>query len=225
MKLHLLLPSLALLSWGIEPIASAEPISLTKTDINPTDTSAGTSLLISTSEASPPKQPISDIPRLSELERLHTSAKFLVQEPTPSELSPTQTNQTEATLSQTNQGDDEAKPNSPTNQTEPSATQEEEEIEIIVTGEQDTLPETSSPEYTITEQEIQKQGANSAAQVLRGLPGFAINDVGFGADIHTGTYYRGSSINQSVFVINGRPIGTNINTYHGATDLNSIPVE
>jgi len=225
MKLHLLLPSLALLSWGIEPIASAEPISLTKTDINPTDTSAGTSLLISTSEASPPKQPISDIPRLSELERLHTSAKFLVQEPTPSELNPTQTNQTEATLSQTNQVKDEVKPNSPTNQTGPSATQEEEEIEIIVTGEQDTLPETSTPEYTVTEEDIQKQGANSAAEVLRGLPGFAINDVGFGADIHTGTYYRGSSINQSVFVINGRPIGTNINTYHGATDLNSIPVE
>ena len=26
-------------------------------------------------------------------------------------------------------------------------------------------------------------------------------------------------------MLNGRPIGTNINTYHGATDLNSIPVD
>jgi vitamin B12 transporter len=60
---------------------------------------------------------------------------------------------------------------------------------------------------------------------LKRLPGFAINDVGHGADIHTGTYYRGASINQSVFLINGRPINNNINTYHGATDLNSIPVE
>jgi vitamin B12 transporter len=87
------------------------------------------------------------------------------------------------------------------------------------------FPETSTPVYTITEEEIQKQGATSVSEVLRGLPGFAINDVGFGADIHTGTYYRGASINQSVFLLNGRPIGSNINTYHGATDLNSIPVE
>ena len=47
----------------------------------------------------------------------------------------------------------------------------------------------------------------------------------YGADIHTGTFYRGQSINQSVFLLNGRPINSNINTYHGNTDLNSIPVE
>ncbi len=229
MKLHLLVPSLALLSWGILPAVSAEPDSHTKTDINQTDTSASTqsvvSLHLSPTQASPPESPIKNIPRLSELERPYTSAKWLIQEPTPSEPRPSQTNQTEATLSQTNQVKDEAKPNSPSNTTEPNATQQEEEIEITITGEKKILPETSTPEYTITEQEIQKQGANSAAEVLRGLPGFAINDVGFGADIHTGTYYRGSSINQSVFLVNGRPIGSNINTYHGTTDLNSIPVE
>lgn len=229
MKLHLLLPSIVLLSWGIEPIASAEPNSVTNRELNQTDTSASNqplpSLLLSTTKASPPEQPISNIPRLSELERLHTSAKWLVQEPTLSKLSTTQTNQRQATLSQTNQVTDEAQPNSPTNQTQPNATEEEEEIEITVTGEKDTIPETSSPEYTITEEEIQNQGANSAAEVLRNLPGFAINNAGFGADIHTGTYYRGTSINQSVFLLNGRPINTNINTYHGSTDLNSIPVE
>ncbi|MEP0755355.1 TonB-dependent receptor [Trichocoleus sp. Lan] len=100
-----------------------------------------------------------------------------------------------------------------------------EEIELVVTAKREIFPETSTPVYTINQEEIQKQGANSAAEVLRGLPGFAINDAGFGADIHTGTYYRGHSINQSVFLLNGRPINTNINTYHGATDLNSIPVE
>nr|WP_225938774.1 TonB-dependent receptor [Kovacikia minuta] len=102
--------------------------------------------------------------------------------------------------------------------------EELEEEEIVVEG-QKPPSSGSTPLYVITEDEIQRHGANSAAEVLRGLPGFAINDAGFGADIHTGTYYRGSTINQNLFLLNGRPLGTNINTYHGATDLNSIPVE
>lgn len=108
---------------------------------------------------------------------------------------------------------------------QPAQEDEEADIELVVTGKKDPLSQTSSPEYVITQEEIQKQGANSLAETLRNLPGFAINDAGFGADIHTGTFYRGNSINQSVFLINGRPINTNVNTYHGATDLNSIPVE
>lgn len=35
---------------------------------------------------------------------------------------------------------------------------------------------------------------------------------------------RGFSINQSIYQINGRSFGSNVNTYHGGTDLNSIPV-
>jgi vitamin B12 transporter len=97
-----------------------------------------------------------------------------------------------------------------------------EETEIVVEG--DKLPTSSTPVYVITQPEIQKQGATSVADVLRALPGFAINDSGRGADIHTGSYYRGASTNQSIFLLNGRPINNNINTYHGATDLNSIPV-
>jgi vitamin B12 transporter len=84
--------------------------------------------------------------------------------------------------------------------------------------------QTSTPTYRITGEEIQTQGADSAAETLRSLPGFAINDAGYGADIHTGTYYRGHSINQSVYLINGRSFGSNVSTYHGGTDLNSIPV-
>lgn len=110
-------------------------------------------------------------------------------------------------------------------QTQPQPDDSEADIEVEVTGQRDPLSQTSSPEYVIDREEIQKQNPNSLAETLRGLPGFAINDAGFGADIHTGTYYRGNSINQSVFLLNGRPINTNINTYHGATDLNSIPVE
>ncbi|MBF2064733.1 MAG: TonB-dependent receptor [Calothrix sp. C42_A2020_038] len=102
--------------------------------------------------------------------------------------------------------------------------QDNSEINLEAIGEKDTLPQ-STPTYVIDKEEIQKQGATSVADVLKRMPGFAINDVGHGADIHTGTYYRGASINQTVILINGRPINTNINTYHGATDLNSIPVE
>lgn len=105
-----------------------------------------------------------------------------------------------------------------------AAQQDDSDISVDVIGEKDVLPE-STPTYIIDKEEIQKQGATSVADVLKRMPGFAINNVGHGADIHTGTYYRGASIDQSVFLINGRPINTNISTYHGATDLNSIPVE
>lgn len=98
------------------------------------------------------------------------------------------------------------------------------DIEIEVIGEKDTLP-LSTPIYIIDKEEIEKQGSTNVADILKKMPGFAINDVGHGADIHTGTYYRGASINQSIFLINGRPINTNVNTYHGTIDLNSIPVE
>jgi vitamin B12 transporter len=101
----------------------------------------------------------------------------------------------------------------------------EPELTIDLTGERRLDLPKSTPIYTIDRNQIQQQGSKSAAEVLKNLPGFAINDTGFGADIHTGTYYRGASINQSIILLNGRPIGSNISTYHGATDLNSIPVE
>ena len=99
----------------------------------------------------------------------------------------------------------------------------EPEEEIVGKGQRERLQ--SAPTYTIDQTDIQKQGANSVAETLKGLPGFAINDAGYAADIHTGTYYRGNSINQSVYLLNGRPLGTNVNLYHGNTDLNAIPVE
>lgn len=229
MKLHLFLPSVALLSWGLVPVAIAQSDSSTKTAPHQADASANhqsvPSLLGSNIDAAPRQPSISDIPRLAEIEHPYTSAQLLVQESAPSESTPSQTNQIEASPPETNQTDEEVDSDFPTNETDPFFTEEQDEIEITVTGEREILPEMSTPVYTITEEEIQNQGANSAAETLRGLPGFAINDVGFGSDIHTGTYYRGHSINQSVFLLNGRPIGSNISTYHGATDLNSIPVE
>jgi outer membrane cobalamin receptor len=137
---------------------------------------------------------------LSEIELPATNAELLTQELTPDEVNL------------------ENKP-----ETEPTPT-DNADIFIEVIGEPNPLPK-STPVYVIDQEEIKKQGATSVADVLKRMPGFAINDVGPGADIHTGTYYRGASINQSVFLINGRPINTNVNTYHGGTDLNSIPVE
>lgn len=113
-------------------------------------------------------------------------------------------------------------------ETEPEeATNENnEDVDILleVLGQPDNFSG-STPVYVIDQEEIKRQNATSVADVLKRMPGFAINDVGHGADIHTGTYYRGASINQSVFLINGRPINNDISTYHGGTDLNSIPVE
>jgi vitamin B12 transporter len=142
----------------------------------------------------------SDIPSLSEIELPATNAKLLTQQPTANEVKSEPTSKPDLT---------------PTNDAD---------IFIETIGEKDVLPE-STPTYVIEKEEIQKQGATSVADGLKKMPGFAINNVGSGADIHTGTYYRGASIEQSVFLINGRAINTNINTYHGGTDLNSIPIE
>jgi vitamin B12 transporter len=101
----------------------------------------------------------------------------------------------------------------------------ESDLTIEVVGERSLELPKSAPIYRIEQKEIQRQGSKNVADVLRSLPGFAVNDAGFGADIHTGTYYRGTSSNQFIILLNGRPIGTNINTYHGNTDLNSIPVD
>jgi outer membrane cobalamin receptor len=107
----------------------------------------------------------------------------------------------------------------------PTNNEVEPELTIDLTGERRIELPKSAPIYTIERQQIDRQGAKNVADALKNLPGFAINDVGYGADIHTGTYYRGASTNQFIILINGRPIGTNVNTYHGATDLNSIPVD
>jgi vitamin B12 transporter len=107
-------------------------------------------------------------------------------------------------------------------QTQPESALPEEE-EITITGKTKPTPG-STPIYKIDQLEIQKQGSNSVADTLKTLPGFAVNDAGFGADIHTGTSYRGAGINQSIFLLNGRSINTNVNTYHGNVDLNTLPV-
>lgn len=147
--------------------------------------------------------PITSIPQLSDFKFPETRAQLLIQSPVFTTL-----------------------PNPKKHQIETRPVEIDPDIEpiqITVTADRISRPR-STPVYTITAPEIQEQGSTSVAEVLRSLPGFAINDVGHGADIHTGTYYRGASINQSVFLLNGRPIGSNISTYHGATDLNSLPV-
>jgi vitamin B12 transporter len=102
---------------------------------------------------------------------------------------------------------------------------EKPDLTIDIPGQRSLELPKSAPTYRINQAEIQSQGAKNVADVLRNLPGFAVNDAGFGADIHTGTFYRGTSINQFIILLNGRPITTNISTYHGNTDLNSIGVD
>jgi vitamin B12 transporter len=96
------------------------------------------------------------------------------------------------------------------------------EEELVVTEKKKDKP-TATPVYNINQEDLKKQGNRSVSDTLKTQPGFAVNDTGFAADIHTGTTYRGASINQSVYLLNGRSIGTNVNTYHGNLDLNSIP--
>ncbi|WP_414620286.1 TonB-dependent receptor plug domain-containing protein [Calothrix sp. CCY 0018] len=155
-----------------------------------------------------------NIPNLSEIELPATNASLLQ----PLEIK----------VKKTDEDNEANEVNNPTQISQTNRIEEKEtddyDIILEVIGERNTLPE-STPIYIIEKEEIQKQGASSVADVLKRMPGFVINDVGHGADIHTGTYYRGASINQSVILINGRQINTNINTYHGATDLNSIPTE
>jgi len=103
--------------------------------------------------------------------------------------------------------------------------QDDDETEILVTGTRSPFTPSSAPTYIVPKSEIEQQNPSTAAELLRNLPGFAINDYGFGADIHTGTFLRGFSINQSSFQINGRSFGSNVSTYHGGTDLNSVPVD
>ncbi|MFM5959216.1 MAG: TonB-dependent receptor, partial [Dolichospermum sp.] len=82
------------------------------------------------------------------------------------------------------------------------------EIQLDVTGKKSPFVPTSAPAYIVPKEEIEKQNPSTASELLRSLPGFAINDYGFGADIHTGTFLRGFSINQTIFQINGRSIGS-----------------
>jgi outer membrane cobalamin receptor len=152
----------------------------------------------------------SNIPNLSEIKLPATNASLLTQPIRQGEVN--QANQINKVINP------EKISQSTTTETNDS------EIQLEAIGEKDALPE-STPTHIIDKEEIQKQGASSVADILKKMPGFSINDVGHGADIHTGTYYRGASINQSVILINGKQINSNINTYHGATDLNSIPVE
>ena len=96
------------------------------------------------------------------------------------------------------------------------------EEELVVTGKQKLKP-TATPVYNITQEDLKKQGNRNISNTLRSQPGFAVNDTGFAADIHTETTYRGANINQSVYLLNGRTLGNNVNTYHSNLDLNSIP--
>jgi vitamin B12 transporter len=143
-------------------------------------------------------QPTSNISNLSEVELPTTNAQLLTQQST----SLTEVNPSPKT-EQVSQAQ--------TSTTEKAAKEESEEL--------NKLPQ-SSPVYIIDKEEIRKRGYKNLAEILRGIPGFAVNDVGFGADAHSGIYLRGNTINEFVLLLNNRPININVSTYHGFTDPN-----
>ena len=159
MKLYFLLPSIALLNLSLMSFATAQT--------NPVDVESDRKLLIQKlkSATNPPEQKIVE---LSEVTFPFTNAELLVQQPDlADEL------KTEEAADPTDVETDEAEdPN---------------EILVEVEGQQDTFTPTSSPVYQITEEDLIQQNPNSLSEALRGLPGFAINDFGFGAD--DGSYY------------------------------------
>ncbi len=98
-----------------------------------------------------------------------------------------------------------------------SLSQKTSNLTTEITGKRSLGLPKSAPTHHIDQADIQRQGFKNVADVLRSLPGFAVNDNGFGADNQTGIYYRGVSGNQLIILLNGRQIGTNFNV-----DLNSI---
>jgi vitamin B12 transporter len=158
---------------------------------------------INNNPESPKPEATSNIPNLNEVELPTTNAQLLTEpstsspevnsSPKPEQISPTPTTTTE-------------KP-------EITKAPKEESEEL------NRLPQ-SSPNYVIDKDEIRRRGYKNLAEILRGIPGFAVNDVGFGADAHSGVYLRGNTINELVLLLNGRPINTNVSTYHGFTDPN-----
>jgi outer membrane receptor protein involved in Fe transport len=149
-----------------------------------------------------------NIPSLSDIKLPATKAELLTEQPASNE-------ETKAsTLEQLSQAENTAE----------KRTDKDSEINLDVTGQKDSLPE-SAPTYIIEKEEIQRQSPKNVADVLKRLPGFVTNNQGRSSDIHSGTFYRGASNNQTIILLNGRPINSNVNILHGGFDYNSIPVD
>lgn len=159
------------------------------------------------SVAAESEQKKTDIPNLSQVEQVSTNAQLLTQVSTSSEVTSSSAAKTELV-----------------SQSEVIVPAANNEVVEETSNQVDKLPE-SSPVYVIDKEEIRKRGYQNLADILRGIPGFAVNDFGFGADAHSGIYLRGNTINEVVLLLNGRPININISTYHGFTDPNVFRAE
>jgi vitamin B12 transporter len=156
------------------------------------------------------EQKTSEISNLNQIEQPSTNVQLLTPESTSTEVIPSSNPQTEVTKV--------VPPTETAPPVEEVKAPEEDNSQI------DKLPQ-SSPVYVIDKEEIRKRGYKNLADILRGIPGFAVNDFGFGADAHSGIYLRGNTINELVLLLNGRPINTNVSTYHGFTDPNVFRAE
>lgn len=109
---------------------------------------------------------------------------------------------------------------------------EPDEIEITVTGKilrrpvtstqrrDGTLQDGTRPAYTINREEIEQQGARTAKEALKFLPGIlGAGTVGTEFNALSGQFIRGSNTSQVLILLDGRPIN---NVGGGGFDLSEI---
>lgn len=95
--------------------------------------------------------------------------------------------------------------------------------EVSVTGTRRPvkLKDTSTTVYVIDRQELERKGANSVGEAIRGVPGVQSNLFGAGSDVHGNYFIRGLPNSGLGILVDGRLI-TNLNQEH--FDLADLPV-
>ncbi len=95
------------------------------------------------------------------------------------------------------------------------------EITVTATRREVRLRDTPSTIYVIPAKEIERKGANSVGEAIRGVPGVQSNIFGAGADVHNNYFVRGLPNSGLGILVDGRLI-TNLNQEH--FDLADLPV-
>ncbi|AGY56762.1 TonB-dependent receptor plug domain-containing protein [Gloeobacter kilaueensis] len=83
------------------------------------------------------------------------------------------------------------------------------------------LKDTSSTVYIVDRKELERKGANSVGEAIRGVPGVQSNLFGAGSDVHGNYFVRGLPNSGLGILVDGRLI-TNLNQEH--FDLADLPV-
>jgi vitamin B12 transporter len=95
------------------------------------------------------------------------------------------------------------------------------EVTVTSTRRPVKLRDTSSTVYVIDRQELERKGATSVGEAIRGVPGVQSNLFGAGSDVHGNYFIRGLPNSGLGILLDGRLI-TNLNQEH--FDLADLPV-